>query len=366
MTLLQQTIRSDVQATQAYVVAPSHGMLKLDAMENPQGMPQALLDELAQKLKAAELNRYPAPKASALEAALRACTPIPKAAHVLFGNGSDELIDLIIRACCMPGDVVLSPVPTFVMYAAYSQWSHARFVGVDLNSDFSLNMPGMLKAISVNKPKVVFLAYPNNPTGVALREAEIVQIIEASPGLVVVDEAYEAFADASFMARVLEFQNVLVLRTFSKLGLAGARLGYAVASAAWVEQIDKVRPPYNVNVLTRIAVQFALEHFDAFGEQARILREQRENLLEALKTLKSPNGSVEVFDSCANFVLFRIPNALDIFDVLKNKGILVKYVGKAHPLLSECLRVTVSTEEENQLFLTAIQQSIQEVAEKAA
>lgn len=366
MGFIQKTIRDDVQATHAYVVAPSEGMLKLDAMENPQGMPANLLDELAQKLKAAELNRYPAPKALELEAALRACTAIPKAAHVLFGNGSDELIDLIIRACCMPCDVVLSPVPTFVMYAVYSQWAHARFVGVDLNTDFSLNMPAMLKAISTNKPKVVFLAYPNNPTGVALRETEIVQIIEATPGLVVVDEAYEAFADSSFMARVLEFPNVLVLRTFSKLGLAGARLGYAVASQAWVEQIDKVRPPYNVNILTRIAVQFALEHFDAFEAQARLLRDQRDVLTEALKNLKTPNGDVEVFDSYANFVLFRIPNALEVFEALKNKGILVKYVGKAHPLLQNCLRVTVSTEQENQQFLVAVQQSIDEVATKAA
>ncbi len=366
MSLLQKTIRADVQATNAYVVAPSAGMLKLDAMENPQGMPAALLDKLAQQLKTAELNRYPAPKALELEAALRACTAIPKAAHVLFGNGSDELIDLIIRACCMPGDAVLSPVPTFVMYAVYSQWSHARFVGVDLNPDFTLNMPAMLKAIATNQPKVVFLAYPNNPTGVALREAEIVQIIEATPGLVVVDEAYEAFADASFMARVLEFPNVLVLRTFSKLGLAGARLGYAVASPAWVEQIDKVRPPYNVNVLTRIAVRFALEHFEAFEAQAGLLRDQRDVLTESLKNLKTSNGDVEVFDSYANFVLFRIPNALEVFEALKNKGILVKYVGKAHPLLQNCLRVTVSTEQENQQFLVAVQQSIDEVATKAA
>jgi histidinol-phosphate aminotransferase len=366
MSLLQKTIRADVQATQAYVVAPSAGMLKLDAMENPQGMPAELLDELAQRLKAAELNRYPAPKALELEAALRACTSIPKAAQVLFGNGSDELIDLIIRACCMPGDAVLSPVPTFVMYAVYSQWSHARFVGVDLNPDFTLNMPAMLKAISANQPKVVFLAYPNNPTGVALREAEIVQIIEATPGLVVVDEAYEAFADASFMARVLEFPNVLVLRTFSKLGLAGARLGYAVASQAWVEQIDKVRPPYNVNVLTRIAVQFALENFSAFEAQAAMLRAQRTVLTQALKSLNLTSGEVEVFDSCANFVLFRLPNALEVFDALKNRGILVKYVGKAHSLLQNCLRITVSTAAENQQFLSALKLSIDDAAAKAA
>jgi histidinol-phosphate aminotransferase len=366
MSLLQKTIRADVQATQAYAVASSVGMVKLDAMENPQGMPETLLHELAQQLMAAELNRYPEPKALELESALRACTDLPKAAQVLFGNGSDELIDLIIRACCMPGDVVLSPVPTFVMYAQCSQWSHAKFIGVDLNNDFTLNMPAMLKNIATNRPKVVFLAYPNNPTGVALREAEIVQIIEVTPGLVVVDEAYVAFAETSFMARVLEFPNVLVLRTFSKLGLAGARLGYAVASPAWIEQIDKVRPPYNINVLTRIVVQFALQHFEVFQTQTRMLCEQREVMIEALSHLRVPQGKIEVFDSHANFVLFRTPNALDVFEALKNKGILVKYVGKAHPLLINCLRVTVSTEHENQQFLAALQQSIDETSTKAA
>ncbi|HEY1057397.1 MAG TPA: histidinol-phosphate transaminase [Limnobacter sp.] len=363
MSLMQKTVRADVQATQAYVVAPAQGMVKLDAMENPQGMPTELLDALADALKAVALNRYPEPKAASLEAALRAHSDIPKAAQVLFGNGSDELIDLIIRACCMPGDVVMSPVPTFVMYAVYSQWSHAQFVGVDLNPDFTLNMPALLKAISAHQPKVVFLAYPNNPTGVALREAEIVQVIKAAPGLVVVDEAYEAFADASFMSRVLEFPNVLVLRTFSKLGLAGVRLGYAVASSAWAEQIDKVRPPYNVNVLTRTAVEFALKHFDAFEAQAAQLKSNRETLREALQSLQNPQLAVEVFDSCANFLLFRLPNALEVFEGLKKKGILIKYVGKAHPLLANCLRVTVSTEHENQQFLDALKQTLAELAQ---
>lgn len=364
--LMRKTVRADVQATQAYVVADAKGMVKLDAMENPMTLPAELQEALARELAAASLNRYPEPKALALEQALRAASAIPKAAHVIFGNGSDELIDLIIRACCMPGDVVMSPVPTFVMYAVYSQWSHAQFVGVNLNPDFSLDMPALLKAISTHKPKVVFLAYPNNPTGVALREAEIVQVIEAAPGLVVVDEAYEAFASASFMARVLEFPNVLVLRTFSKLGLAGVRLGYAVASKQWVEQIDKVRPPYNVNVLTRVAVQFALTHFEVLAGQAEQLKRNRLALTEALRALKTPSGSLQVFDSCANFVLFRIDGAAEVFEGLKKRGILVKYVGKAHALLADCLRVTVSTQQENTQFLNALTNIIDEMAPKAA
>lgn len=366
MGVVQDTVRADVQARAAYPVASAAGLLKLDAMENPLGLPGHLQAELAELLKSVGFNRYPEPQAATLEAVLRTCSSIPKAAQVMFGNGSDELIDLIIRTCCAAGDVVMSPVPTFVMYEVYSQWSQARFVGVDLNPDFSLNVPAMLKAIGQHRPKVLFLAYPNNPTGLALRESEIVQLIDATPGLVVVDEAYEAFADASFMSRVLEFPNVVVLRTLSKLGLAGLRLGYLVGAPAWLEHIDKVRSPYNVNTLTRAAAEFCLQHFDVFRQQADLLKNNRKHMLRALKALSNPLGDMQVFDSEANFVLFRLPQAAEVFELLKQKGILVKFVGKAHPLLQDCLRVTVSVEEENTLFLNALEQSLAELAAKAA
>lgn len=366
MGVVQDTVRADVLARGAYPVASAKGYVKLDAMENPLGLPSSLQIALVERLKSVSFNRYPEPQAESLEAVLRACSGLPKAAQVLFGNGSDELIDIIIRTCCQAGEVVMSPIPTFVMYEVYSQWSHAQFVGVDLNPDFSLNMPAMLKAIAVHRPKVLFLAYPNNPTGLALREAEIIQLIDAAPGLVVVDEAYEAFAEASFMARVLEFPNVVVLRTLSKLGLAGLRLGYLVGAPAWLEHIDKVRSPYNVNTLTRVTAEFCLQHFDEFRQQTDMLKRNRKQMLRALKTLSNPFGDMQVFDSDANFILFRLPKALDVFDLLKTKGILVKFVGKAHPLLVDCLRVTVSTEEENTLFLSALEQSLAELAAQAA
>ncbi|WP_288106407.1 histidinol-phosphate transaminase [Limnobacter sp.] len=362
MSALQNTVRADVQATQAYVVANATGMVKLDAMENPHELPLALREELAERLKHAALNRYPEPQMPALESALRQAFDIPEDAAVLFGNGSDELIDIVIRTCCMPGDVVLSPVPTFVMYAVSSQWAHARFVGVDFNADLSLNLPALLQAIDAHKPKVVFLAYPNNPTGVAMRKADIDAVIQAAPGLVVVDEAYEAFADESFMPDVLKHPNVLVLRTLSKLGLAGIRLGYAVASKDWISQIDKVRPPYNVNILTRIAAEFALRHHGVLDDQAARLRENRAKLSAALKRLAAPRKGMEVFDSHANFLLFRVPQAQQVFELLKNEGILIKYVGKMHPLLQDCLRVTVSTDAENQSFLTALEVALNQLS----
>jgi histidinol-phosphate aminotransferase len=363
MSNVKKIVRADVQATKAYAVADSTGMLKLDAMENPHELPEKLRKEMAQKMVQTQLNRYPAPDLPTLEDALRQSSQIPRGAAILFGNGSDEIIDILIRTCCDPGDVVLSPVPTFVMYEVSAKWAHARFVGVDLQPDFSLNMPAMLRAISVNKPKVVFLAYPNNPTGLALREAEILQIIQVCEGLVVVDEAYEPFADQSFMDKVLQFPNVVVIRTLSKMGLAGIRLGYLAGSKAWVEQINKVRPPYNVNVLTRVAAQCALEHYDVLEKQADRLKTNRAALAVALVKLGKQVGvSLEVFPSQANFLLFRVPNATAVFEGLKTRGILIKNVGKLHELLHNCLRVTVSTKEEHIQFLTGLKAVLTEVA----
>lgn len=359
MSHLQRTVRADVQATQAYVVAKAEGMLKLDAMENPNQLPEALRADLAKRLERASLNRYPVPTLEGVEAALRASTPIPGKAAVLFGNGSDELIDVIIRACCNPGDVVMSPVPTFVMYAVSAQWAHARFEGVTLEPDFSLNLTGFLAAMAHHQPKVVFLAYPNNPTGVALSESEVEAIVQQAPGLVVVDEAYEAFAQKSFMARVLDFPNVLVLRTLSKQGLAGIRLGYAVASVEWIEQLDKVRPPYNVNILTRIAGEFALQHAEVLKAQTNQLKANRTLLTDQLMVLKSHSTGLIVYKSEANFILIRVQNALEVYEDLKKQGILIKYLGKAHPLLHNCLRITVSTEHENQLLLNGLQKALQ-------
>ncbi|MDX1670087.1 MAG: histidinol-phosphate transaminase, partial [Limnobacter sp.] len=318
MANVKKIVRADVQATQVYSVAPAKGMLKLDAMENPNQLPLDIRQELAERIVQAELNRYPVPDIPELEEALRKSTAIPRGAQVMFGNGSDELIDIIIRTCCEPGDVVLSPVPTFVMYEGFAKWAHARFVGVDLRDDFTLNMPATLRAISANQPKVVFLAYPNNPTGLALKESEILQIIDVADGLVVVDEAYEPFASHSFMQRVLEFPNVVVVRTLSKMGLAGIRLGYMAGSKAWIEQFNKVRPPYNVNVLTRIASQCALEHFHVLKEQAEKLKTNRSALVVALRKLGKQTGvPLEVIDSQANFLLFRVPNATHVFEALK-------------------------------------------------
>ncbi len=346
-------IRPVVLAMHRYFVAPAAGMVKLDAMENPYGLPPAMAAQLGQLLAGVALNRYPAGHAST-HAALRQALNIPAQLDIMLGNGSDELIHLIIQACAKDGAVVMAPVPGFVMYAMSTTLNRSTFVGVPLQADFSLDMPAMKAAIALHKPAVLFIAYPNNPTGNAWAVADIQACIAqmaAHGGLVVMDEAYQPFAADSWLPRLLDAPNVVLVRTLSKLGLAGLRLGYLVAAPAWVEQLDKVRPPYNINVLTLAACDFLLAHVDVFNAQAAQLTAQRERLFTALQTMRG----VTAFQSEANFVLAKVPNAAEWFDALKEQGILIKNVSAMSPLLANCLRLTVGSEAENAALIAVLQ-----------
>jgi histidinol-phosphate aminotransferase len=360
MSLIENIIRPDVRALAAYHVQDATGCVKLDAMENPYQLPEPLRAELGRRLADVALNRYPAPSYTELKAGIRARLGVPAGYDVVLGNGSDELISMVSVACARPGAKVLAPVPTFVMYAMSAQFAGLQFVGVDLKPDFSLDRAAMLAAIAQHRPAVTYLAYPNNPTGSLFDADAIVDLLRAvgDSGIVIVDEAYQPFAQASFMPRLPEFENLVVMRTVSKLGLAGIRLGYMSASAALLAEFEKVRPPYNINVLTQATAEFVLEHSEVLDAQAASLREERTRLSAALAAFPG----VEVFPSAANFLLLRINQpGLDAGQVharLLEQKVLVKNVGKMHALLHNCLRVTVSTPEENTLFLNAFQTAL--------
>jgi histidinol-phosphate aminotransferase len=350
MSLAQQYIRPEIAALSAYHVADASGMIKLDAMENPFGLPAALQTELVQRLSAAALNRYPDPHGGGLKARLKSAFAIPADAAVLLGNGSDELITLICQALAKPGATLLSAEPSFVMYKMNAVFSGLNYVGVPLRADFSLDRAAMLAAMAVHQPAAVFISYPNNPTGPRYERADAEAILDAAPGLVVVDEAYTAFADDSFMAMAGLHPKLVVMRTLSKLGLAGIRLGYMAGPADWIDEFDKVRPPYNVNVLTQATALFALDHVTVFNEQAAILRQERARLTAALSAMPG----VTVYPSEANFVTVRVPDADQTFAALKQAGILIKRLHGSHPLLNHCLRLTVGTPVENDAVLAAL------------
>jgi histidinol-phosphate aminotransferase len=351
---LSRLIRQDVQSMHAYAVQDATGLVKLDAMENPHRLPPALQAELGQRLGAVALNRYPGPRIDDLRAALAQHAGLPAGCALMLGNGSDELISLLAMACDVPGASVLSPLPGFVMYAMSAQLQGLKFIGVDLTPDFELDEAAMLAAIAQHQPSIIYLAYPNNPTANLWDDAVIERIVQAAPGLVVIDEAYQPFSSRSYIDRLGRHPHVLLMRTLSKFGLAGVRLGYMMGPSALIAEIDKVRPPYNISVLNAEAALFALAHADVYQAQAADLRAQRGALVQALAKLPG----VKVWPSDANMVLVRVPDAQATFEGMKRRGVLVKNVSKMHPLLAQCLRLTVGTADENAQMLAALQASL--------
>jgi len=351
---LQRFLRADVQGMHAYAVQDSRGLVKLDAMENPYGLPAALRAALGARLADAALNRYPAQRAEDLRQALRRYAALPDGCELMLGNGSDELISLLTLAADLPGNQVLAPLPGFVMYEMSAKLQGLGFVGVPLTPDFELDGAAMLAAVREHQPALVWLAYPNNPTANLWDDATLDAIIEAAPGLVVMDEAYQPFAARDSMARLERHAHVLVMRTLSKFGLAGVRVGYLMGRKAVIDEIDKLRPPYNISVLNAEAALFALEHADEYADQAQRIRAERASLCAGLAALPG----LRVFPSEANMILVRVPFAARAFAGMKARGVLVKNVSGLHPLLANCLRLTVGTPEENRAMLNALKESL--------
>jgi histidinol-phosphate aminotransferase len=354
---LKKLIRQDVQSMHAYAVQDAAGMVKLDAMENPHRLPAGLQAHLGQRLGALALNRYPDGRVNDLRQALADYAHMPEGFDIMLGNGSDELISLLALACAVPGASVLAPLPGFVMYSMSAQLQGLKFIGVDLTPDFELDEAAMLAAIARYSPSITYLAYPNNPTANLWDDAVIENIIDAvgaQGGLVVMDEAYQPFSSKSYIDRIARHSHVLLMRTLSKFGLAGVRLGYMKGPQALIAEIDKVRPPYNISVLNYECALFALEHQDVFAAQAQDLVAQRAALFDALKAMKG----VKAWKSDANMILLRVADAAKTFEGMRLRKVLVKNVSKMHPLLANCLRVTVGTAEENAQMLAALEESL--------
>lgn len=347
-------IREDVRAIEAYSVPSAVGFVKLDAMENPYSLPEGLQQQLGERLGRQPLNRYPLSDPRGFKERLGKVIGLPSGMQLMLGNGSDELIHLIILACARPGATVLAPAPSFVMYEMSARFDHCNYAGVPLKENFALDTEAMLQAIDKHRPAVIFIAYPNNPTGNLFDRTGIEAILRAAPGIVVLDEAYLPFAQDTWLPWLKRTPNLLVLRTLSKLGLAGIRLGYLAAHSDWIEQFEKLRPPYNVNVLTLAAADLMLENMSILDAQAAALRSERAKLLGQLQATKG----VRAFESSANFILFRVAQADAVFAALKQRRVLIKNVAATHPLLAGCLRVTVGTTAENETFIKALRASL--------
>ncbi len=348
-------VREEIRALTAYHVPASGGLVKLDAMENPYRLPAPMAEDLGRHLAQVAINRYPDPQAAGLKAALRGAMGIPDDLDMILGNGSDELLQVFAMALARPGAVMLALEPSFVMYRMTALTCGLAYEGVSLADDFSLDLEATLQAVERHRPAITWIAYPNNPTGNLFPREAILRIVEASPGLVVLDEAYYPFAGGeSFLPEVGRHPNLVLVRTVSKLGLAGLRLGLAVGPRDWLAEFDKVRLPYNVNVLTDAAARFVLERHDVLEDQTRRIVAERGRLEAGLDAI----AGIRRFPSAANFVLARVPDAPRAFEALKSRGILVKNLHGSHPLLGHCLRFTVGTADENATLLAALPAAI--------
>jgi len=350
----EQVLREDIRALSPYPVSERTGLVLLDAMENPHPLPETLQAEIAQLVSHAAINRYPDSQSVRLKERLRDAMDISSELGIMLGNGSDELIQIIALAVAKPGASLLTVEPAFVMYRMIASYAGLRYTGVQLGANFALDVEAVIAAIEQNQPALIFVAYPNNPTGNLFDRDGMTRIIQAAPGLVVIDEAYHIFAQQTFVPLLAEIPNLLVLRTLSKLGMAGLRLGFLVGRGDWLAQLEKLRLPYNVNVLTQIVAEKLLQHMDVLRVQAREINSQRDQLYAELSELPS----VRAYPSDANFILFRVTQADEVFEGLIKRGVLIKNLNRSHPLLKNCLRVTVGTAQQNQMFMQALKQSL--------
>ena len=344
--------RAELASMRAYQVPDSSGLIKLDAMENPYAFPSSLQENWLAELKQVELNRYPNPQATQLKKTFQQAFSLSPKLELMFGNGSDELIQLLIMAVATPDATIMTVTPSFSMYKLIAEYVGVNVVEAPLQQDnFALQTDLLVAEMQKYKPAIIFLACPNNPTGTLWPQEEIEEIVKQATGLVVIDEAYSPFSAYSMMSLVEQNSHALMMRTVSKMGLAGIRLGWLLGDQQWLDELNKMRLPYNINALTQASANFALQNIAVFNEQAEKICQQREILFKALQSLEY----VQVFPSQANFILFKVlkGNADDVHEKLLTHKIIIKNVSSSE-FLENCLRVTVGSEDENNAFLNAL------------
>lgn len=335
-------IRRQVRKLAAYHVDETQVRIKLDAMENPYPLPDSVGREVAAVVRNARINLYPDPSGKELKKAIAALWKM-KPDQMMLGNGSDELIQAVILAF---GGPVLIPVPTFAMYDITSRALGQNVVTMPLDEDFDLDADAMIMMAKQSKARVVFLACPNNPTGNRFSDGAVKKILDNTGAAVVIDEAYYSFSGRSWLPRLIKYPNMILLRTLSKIGFAGLRVGVLTASRQIVNELNKIRLPYNINSLSQAVAVSALRHKKIIERQISELISEREKLYNKLSQL----AGVTAYPSETNFILIRTGHASDVHTKLKRAGILVKNLDKPGPLRN-CLRVTIGTPEENNEFL---------------
>lgn len=347
---MAEFLRDDIKGLKPYKVHSIPYKIKLDANESPYDLPDAIRQQLAKELvEGYQFNRYPDSDATALRQAIsRYCGVSPD--EIMVGVGSDELIRVIISAFVGKGDVVLYPSPSFPMYGIFTRIAGGIPLEVLLDGNFNYDMSAFYRAIEQYKPKLVFICSPNNPTGNVIDKDELMKLIMAFNGVIVVDEAYGEFCGESIVSQSVNYPNVLVLKTFSKaFGLAGLRVGYMIGNRKLVEEVYAVKPPYNLNSFSQRVAQLVLENIDAFRDRIATIVAERERLYHRLSAVKG----IEVYPSKANFLLIKVDDGEMVYKKLMEQGILVRNFPNDSRLKNH-LRITVGTRQDNDAFVETL------------
>ncbi|MBC8284511.1 MAG: histidinol-phosphate transaminase [Nitrospinae bacterium] len=343
-----------VKNLKAYKVETVEEGIKLHANENPYSPSPELTKKILARFENLELNRYPDPDCKILKKAISSRIEVPEN-QLVVGNGSDELIQNLMQVFCNEGDTIAFPDPTFAMYAITAKGMGLKVETFPLNSKWDFEAKPLLKHLATCHARIVFISYPNNPTGNCFSRTEIQELIEKFEGIVVLDEAYYDFSGLTFLKQMKDHNNLVILRSLSKIGLAGLRVGYGIFPQILADEINKVRMPYNSNSISQIAASELLNNFSLVQNQIDSIKDERTRLLVELSKIES----ISAFPSDANFILFQTTeNGEKVFKNLMENGILVRNLG-THPMLNNCLRVTIGTKAENDQFLERLTQAIQ-------
>ena len=346
---LAKLIKENVRSLKPYAVENIQSEIKLHANESPFPPSKELHELFITSLKKFQLNRYPDPDSKNLKQSI-AKRLGANTEQLIIGNGSDEIILLLLQVFCNEGDTIIIPDPTFAMYALISQSLGVKAINVPLNSDWNINASQILETAEKNRSRLIFLSYPNNPTGNCFSETEVRTVIGEFNGIVVMDEAYYDFSQKSFVREIKKHNNIVVLRSFSKIGLAAMRVGFGVADSLIIQEINKVRLPYNSNMLSQSFAEHLINNFQLVQKQIDYILDERSRLIGELKKIES----ISVFPTDSNFFLFKTEHSADeLFYHLLYNGILVRNLS-SHPKLNNCLRVTVGTKSENDRFLSEV------------
>jgi len=325
--------------------------VKLNQNESPFDIPESLKDKILEDMKNQNWGHYPDYVPQTLREKLAKRFGIDPL-QILIGNGSNSLILAVFTALIQPSDTIVLSPPSFSLYELIGSMVEGNIISVPQNMDFTYNQDALIQAVS--KAKLSVFSSPGNPTGQILPLESLKAMLKATPGLILWDEAYAEFSSQTAIPLLASYPNLLILRTFSKaFSMAGLRLGCLLAHSKLVAQIQKVTMPYNVNLFTMTAALHVLEETDWPDANIQKILIERANLLKAMGELRR----VEPFLTETNFITFRVQDGKDVFQRLKEKGVLVRDMS-GYPELKNCLRVTVGTPEENQTFLTELKKIV--------